>query len=272
MSAQLFIAGAGAVGLMVGSFLNMVIHRLHSGESMVLSRSHCTKCKHILTWYELIPILSFFAQRGRCRSCSKGISVQYPFVELAVAALFGLLAYRSAPLFFALEGGTIFLALQLGLSAFIISGLVVIFVYDLRHYLIPDVVLAPITAAAVALVAIEGAAQGALLARLGESLVAALGAGAFFLALFLISKGRWMGFGDVKFVVFMGLLLGASHTATALFIAFISGAIIGIVLIATRRKQLKSQVPFAPFLIIGTVAAWLWGEALVRWYFSEFGL
>jgi leader peptidase (prepilin peptidase) / N-methyltransferase len=271
MSVQLIVAEASVLGLLLGSFLNMVIYRLHAREPMVFARSHCPHCGHTLAWYELFPLLSFFAQRGRCRACSQGISVQYPLVELATGVLFGLLAYRSADVL--VRGDGVFLAIAcFALSVAVAAGLIVIFVYDLRHYLIPDVVLAPVALAAVVLVAIEGAQQGVLWQRLGGSLFAALGAGAFFLALFLMSKGRWMGFGDVKFAAFMGVLLGVSHTVAALFIAFTSGAIIGLALIVLRRKQLKSQVPFAPFLIAGTMAAWLWGDILITWYFSAFGL
>jgi len=115
-------------GLIVGSFLNAVIYRLDSGESIVKSRSHCPKCGHVLAWYELVPIFSFVIQGGKCRECKGGISWQYPIVELATAILFVLVLYYNLPLLYTLT---------------ISSLLMVIFVYDLKHYIIPDKIIYP---------------------------------------------------------------------------------------------------------------------------------
>ena len=128
---------SGIFGLIVGSFLNAALWRMRSGESIVFGRSHCVKCEHELAWYELIPVLSFIVQRGRCRACNKGISWQYPALEIATALLF-------VGAFFAFPSSAPSLILYIWILA---AAFLFIFVYDLRHYIIPDSALLIIIAA-----------------------------------------------------------------------------------------------------------------------------
>ena len=236
-------------GLIMGSFLNAVIYRLDSGESIVKSRSHCPKCGHVLAWYELVPIFSFVIQGGKCRECKGSISWQYPMVELATAILFILVLYYNLPLLYTLT---------------ISSLLMVIFVYDLKHYIIPDKIIYPAI-----LVSGIFVWQHATY-NIQYTIYAAIGASVFFAAMFFASRGKWMGFGDVKLAFFMGLFLGWPNILVGLFAAFMLGGIIGMGLIVCGKKTMKSQVPFGPFLVTGTFIAMFLGNKIMEWYFSLF--
>ena len=236
-------------GLIMGSFLNAVIYRLDSGESIVKSRSHCPKCGHVLAWYELVPIFSFVIQGGKCRECKGSISWQYPMVELATAILFILVLYYNLPLLYTLT---------------ISSLLMVIFVYDLKHYIIPDKIIYPAI-----LVSGIFVWQHATY-NIQYTIYAAIGASVFFAAMFFASRGKWMGFGDVKLAFFMGLFLGWPDILVGLFAAFMLGGIIGMGLIAYGKKTMKSQVPFGPFLVTGTFIAMFLGDKITEWYLSLF--
>lgn len=226
------------LGLVVGSFLNCVIYRLEKGKSFLKGRSFCPHCSHQLQWLDLIPILSFFILKGRCRYCQRKISWQYPLIEIATGLLF-LLIFN----------------FQFSTSIYIIACfLIIIFVYDLKHYLILDKVIYP----AVVIAAVFNFSNWS----------SALGTAGFFLAIVLLSKGKWMGVGDIKLAFLMGLMLGFPDILVALFLAFMTGAIIGIGLIFWGKKTLKSEVPFGPFLIGGTLIALFWGERLINWYLN----
>lgn len=242
-------------GLAIGSFLNVVIYRLEKGESALRGRSYCPKCNHPLAWQDLIPLLSFLLLRGKCRYCSKRISWQYPLVEFVTGALFLVIFWLGVPLTEVLYLWAVF------------SAFVVIFVYDAKHRLIPDQILySAILASSIWYLVFSELPKYQIL----NTLYSALGAAAFFLAIYLVSKGRWMGFGDVKLAFLLGLFLGWPSILVALFFAFCSGAISGVVLIALGKKGLKSEVPFAPFLILGTVIAFFFGSSLISWYFGLF--
>lgn len=238
-------------GLIVGSFLNCVIYRLEIGKSFLKGHSFCPYCKHELAWYDLIPVFSFLILKGKCRYCKKPISIQYPLVELTTALLFVLIFNPQNLL------NTSYLLLTT-------SFLIIIFVYDLKHYIIPDKVIFP----AIVLTLIYNLLDtNYLLLNTGLS---AVGASAFFLSIYLISKGKWMGFGDVKLSFLMGLHLGFPNILVALFLAFFTGAIIGLILIAQNKKTLKSMVPFGPFLVFGTFLAMFYGEQIINWYGNLF--
>ncbi|MFH1781436.1 MAG: prepilin peptidase [Patescibacteria group bacterium] len=243
-------------GLMIGSFLNVVICRLETKEKILISRSHCPQCGAILKWFELIPILSFLIQKARCRSCGQKISWQYPVVELSTGLLF-LLAFN-----FFLQ--PIILIYYL----IIICLLIIIFVYDLKHYLIPDKIIYP----AIVIAGIFNLQPSIFneFSIFKLSILSALGASGFFLLLVLATKGKGMGLGDVKLAFLMGLILGWPGILLALFGAFLSGAIIGLALIFSGKKKLKSEIPFGPFLVVATVLAIFCGSALINWYQNIF--
>jgi prepilin signal peptidase PulO-like enzyme (type II secretory pathway) len=250
--------------LAVGSFLNCIIYRLEKNESFLKGRSYCPHCKHILSWKDLIPVLSFLILKGKCRYCGKRISLQYPLVELSTAILFFLI-FNAA-------------AFNLRTIYYLIIGcfLIIIFVYDLKHYLIPDKIIYPAIAITFIYRFFEILNFGnwdlfgiwdlgfGILKPILYPLASAIFATAFFLMIFLLSKGKWLGFGDVKLGFFMGLFLGFPNILVALFFAYFIGAIIGIGLILAKKKTLKSEVPFGPFLVAGTFIALFLGEKIIN--------
>jgi len=241
-------------GLAVGSFLNCIIYRLEVGGSFLRGRSFCPHCKHILNWSDLIPVLSFLILKGKCRYCSQKISWQYPLVEISTGLLFiSLLNLTQVrPVYFYL----------LLMGCFFI----IIFVYDLKHYIIPDKIIYP----AIVIAFLYTLRDPVSLMKPG--LVAAFLASAFFLSIVILSHGKWMGWGDIKLVFLIGLILGFPNILVSLFLAFLIGAIIGLGLIISGKKTLKSEVPFGPFLVTGTFLALFWGEKLINYYLNFFNL
>jgi len=250
--ANIFVFG---LGLAIGSFLNCFVYRLEQKEK-ITGRSFCPGCKHKLSWHDLIPVLSFFVLRRKCRHCKERISWQYPLVELATGIIFLLI--------FSVQGTPAWLwnFINLTFLFYIAGSLVAIFVYDLKHFLIPDKILLP----AIGVTFFYRFLERDYLYGLLDYLFAILPGAGFFLLIFLISKGKWIGFGDVKLAVLMGLILGVQKTLLALFLAFFSGAIIGLILIIIKNRGLKSEIPFGPFLILGTLVALLWGSEMIEWY------
>jgi len=236
-------------GLAIGSFLNVVIYRLEQDKSFVFGRSYCPKCKKTLAWHDNIPLLSFIVLAGRCRFCKKGISWQYPLVELATAVVYLAAYWRYG--------------LTLGGLAIMIfcSFLLLIFVYDFKHYLIPDGITIPAMAVALILNIARGFALSDLL------LAAIVGAG-FFGLQYVISRGQWIGGGDIRLGALMGLMLGFGQLLAALFIAYLIGSVVGVSAVLLSRKRLKSQIPFGPFLVLGTLIVFIWGRELIDWYLS----
>ena len=275
-------------GLCIGSFLNCVICRLEQKKSLN-GRSFCPYCKHTLRWLDLIPVFSFLFLKGKCRYCKKKISVQYPLVEVATGLIFLIIFNFHCLLpvgFFSIFNE--FLIIQffnLFFLFYVSSALIIIFVYDLKHYLIPDKVLFPAIVIAFLYRILEflilnwglienwklKIENSALLLNYFYAII--IGSG-FFLAIFLFSRGAAMGFGDVKLAVLMGLVLGFPNILVGLFLAFFFGAIIGVILMVfpfgaaqgKYKKGLKSEIPFGPFLIAGTFIAIFWGSAIINWY------
>jgi len=244
-------------GLVFGSFLNCLVYRLEAKKSFLKGRSFCPRCQHLLSWRELLPVLSFILLRGKCRYCRKPISLQYPLVEMAAGLLFVLIVF-----YFSFD--FLFSFFYLIFSCF----LIVIFVYDLKHYIIPDRVIYPAIVLALLYQVIEGTGS---VAGIGQySVLSAVGVAAFFLAIVLVSRGRWMGAGDIKLAFLMGLLLGWPDILVALFLAFFIGAIVGLGLMVSGQKGLKSEIPFGPFLVTGTFLALFWGNELLNWYQAFF--
>ncbi len=251
----------GSLGLIVGSFLNVLI--LRWGERPLTGRSACPSCERVLAWYELVPVVSWVALLGRCRTCNARISAQYPLVEAGTGMVFALVGGAPLPLF------AILLALPIA------SLLIAIAVYDLRHTLIPDAwvyLLATLSLFSLLLPPFS-ILHSPYLILAGPEVALPL------FALWFFSKGAWMGFGDVKLALAMGLLLGISDGLTALFFAFVIGGIVGAALLffssplsrairerftPSARSQgaalaytMKSEVPFGPFLVVATLIVWI---------------
>ncbi len=251
-------------GLIVGSFLNVVILRLDEIETIVSTRSHCPKCKKNLAWYDLIPLISFLLLRGKCRYCSKKISWQYPLVELMTAGLFAVAYLKVFSMNVVLEWQVVIFLLYLLLFSFF----VLVVVYDLLHYLIPDWFVWPTIGLAFVLQVINLYVLKTVTPT--EVLLGVvIGAGVPFI-LSVPSKGKWMGYGDIFVGLMLGLLLGYPLVIVGLFAAFFIGAIVGVGLMLGNKKKFNSAVPFAPFLILGTMIAYFWGSEMINWYLSLF--
>lgn len=252
-------------GSAVGSFLNVVVLRAPRRKSIVKNRSHCPKCKHNLSALDLIPVWSFLFLRGRCRYCRKKISWQYPIVEAATGIIFAF--------------GFLVLGLSLEFLFFTIyaSFLIAIFVLDYTKYIIPDFLSVPAMAVGLTGSFIISASNwqsisvSAFFALLSNLSVAVLIGGGFFLLQFLISRGRWVGGGDIRLGAVMGLMLGFPNIIAALGIAYVIGAFWGIGLIVLKRKTIKGVLPFGTFLTISTIICLLWGDEIVRAYLGFIG-
>ena len=234
-------------GLIIGSFLNTVIYRYNTGRT-VGGRSHCLACGHTLTWRELIPILSFVIQGGKCAKCQSRFSMQYPLVEFITAILFLGVSLKLWPINFDFTSFPLPLVAELIAHWLVMSLLVVIAVYDIRHKIIPN----GMVYAFILVSAILAWWQDP------ERLLAGLYFFAFFATLWLVSRGKWLGFGDAKLALGIGFLLGATAGLSALTLAFWTGALVGLALIAFSKLRrasasltIKSELPFAPFLIFG---------------------
>lgn len=235
-----------------GSFLNVVACRLQAGTSFLGGRSVCARCGKRICWYDLFPVVSWVLLSGKCRFCKRRLSVQYLAVELATGALFVLgSSSLSSP-----AAAALYLA--------VVSFFTVLFVYDLRTYVIPDKIVIPgiviIALLNVASIGVDGVLLGA-----------AFG-GLWFLVQFLVSRGRWVGDGDIRLGVLMGALLGYPYVFLGLGIAYVGGSVIALGLIAAKRTTLKSRLPFATLLLPATYAAWMWGARIWEWYRAIIGL
>jgi leader peptidase (prepilin peptidase)/N-methyltransferase len=254
----LLVVSCGVLGLMVGSFLNVVIWRLPRDESVVRPPSHCPHCDTEIAPYDNIPVLSWILLRGRCRTCRASISARYPLVELASAGLWIAMALRFGE------------SWALPAYLVLVSALLALSLIDLDTFLLPNRIVYPL---AVLLVILFGAA--ALLDDAGgdyvRALLGGLAAYAFFLTVHLIAP-RGMGFGDVKLSFSLGVALGWLSWGTVflgLFLGFLLGAVIGVILIATGVRTRRDHVPFGPFLAAGTVLAILFGQPLLDLYLGS---
>lgn len=260
------------IGVICGSFLNCVIWRFYVNESAAHGRSYCPKCRHKLSWYDLIPLFSFFLLQGKCRYCKKPISWQYPLIEALTGVVFVVVAWVFYPGIFIGDFSFLGLAKLFAYWA-ILSSLIVVFVTDIKWYLIPDGAVISGSIAAIFLNVLYFQDNYEILNRFDVNIIidpflAAFFSMAFFLMIFLISKGKWMGFGDVKYSFLMGLILGLPDVLIAIFLANFFGAIIGIGLITAGKKTMSSEIPFGPFLVVGTLAALFFSSPLLNWYLS----
>lgn len=243
------------LGLSIGSFLNVLIYRLPNGLRLA-GRSICPHCKKKIAWHDNIPLLSFVLLRGKCRQCRSPIGWQYPAVELATGVLFVLvfllLGIKNQEL-------RIMDLVTLGYYLFIISALIAIFFADLRYGIIPDKIVYPlIVLSLVYLLLIH-------YSLFITHFLSAFGAFAFLLLLFLITRGRGMGFGDVKLAFLIGLFLGFPKIVIVLYVAFLTGAAVSLILVLWGKKKFSGgTIPFGPFLVFGAFVAFFAGKELLR--------
>jgi leader peptidase (prepilin peptidase)/N-methyltransferase len=243
---------AGAFGLLLGSFLNVVAYRLPRGESLAVPASRCPGCDTPIRPYDNVPVLSWLLLRGRCRSCGTSIAWRYPLVELATALLLALTVVVIGP----------HEDVWLGL-AFVLL-LVPVTVIDIDFRIIPNKLMIAGTVAAPAILALTARED------IPEHLIAAVAAGGFLLVA-LLAYPSGMGMGDVKLAFVMGLFLGRD-VGVAMLVALVAGSVVGIAIVARKGAQegRKTAIPFGPFLALGGVAGLLAGDPVVEWYLRTF--
>lgn len=247
-------------GLIIGSFLNSVVYRLHAVESL-LERSHCPHCKKKIRWFDNIPLLSFIILAAKCRDCGEKISWQYPVTEFLIGVVFVLIGNY----FFSSYDSSSWLLV--GYYMVVFSLLAIIFIYDLKYMEIPMVILwIGVAVTAVYFLAADwqsfSTALSLLDLRTVSGVLGGLVAFMFFFALAAYSKETWMGYGDAYIGMLIGFIVGWPNVIWTLMLSFAIGAIISVGLILLRKKTMKSQVPFAPFLIVGTFLVIILPEAL----------
>lgn len=254
-------------GTFVGSFLNVVAYRFNTGRTLG-GRSHCPHCAKTLGPHELIPVVSYCIQGGKCRNCKGSISPQYPIVELATGILFVLIFTKFQFFLFTFYQYFVLLAAFFGL---IFTILLVIFIYDMRHQIIPNSLVYPFIALSFFAPFVL---SNTMAVPYSWSLMTFISGPLVALPLFLlwaVSKGRWLGFGDVKLATGMGYLLGVSSGYAALMLSFWIGGILGVVLLLIgkhgpkgMRYTKETALPFAPFLIVGCAIAFFCALDLIR--------
>ena len=253
-------------GLIIGSFLGVIIDRSVHGDSFIYGRSKCPKCRKTIRWYDNIPLISFFLLRGRCRNCGKQISWSYPVIEGMTGALF-VWWYVIGAAVFKLSTQP-FTILQPAFWLLVGIGFLVVFFADFLYGIIPNGAVYGLTALGIAY---RLALTGMSIMRpidLLFSLLAAMAMTVFFLFLWWITKKRGLGLGDVKFVLPLGLIVGWPAILVAVFLADILGAVTGLLLIAGGKKKFGQTIPFGPFLVLGGVLALLFSDHIVQWYVS----
>lgn len=245
----------GLLGLCIGSFLNVLISRLPEGKTL-WGRSMCVHCSTQLTWWQLVPGVSFLLLRGKCYACKKSISWQYPLVELLTAGMFALIGW-----YHGMVDATNWLLITRDLFA--VSALITIGMIDALYYLILNRVLLVVGSV---LLVLDGFLVHWDVSRLLDYGLAALIGFLFFWVQYALSKGRWVGGGDMKLAAVLGLLLGFQGLLVALLLSYVGGAIISVFLMAFKKKGMKSEMPMGTFLALASVVALLFGEKIASWY------
>lgn len=261
LSQPLLIAAWAVLGLLVGSFLNVVIHRLPAGLSLVSPRSACPRCGEPVRAFDNVPVVSWLVLRGRCRDCGSPISARYPAVELACAALFALTAWRLA-----------WTPYTLAVTVLVAAGLA-LFMIDLDHRRLPFPLTGSAATAVVVLLVADGVARGWETAATAL-LSAALWAGVYGVV-WLVTAGRGMGLGDVALAPLLGLVLGWQGWAgslTGLLGGFVVGAFVGVGLLVAGVAGRRSRVPHGPFMLTGAAVGLFAGQPLAEAYLALFGL
>lgn len=239
------------IGLAFGSFSSVIIHRLRSGEKGILmGRSKCPKCHTTLGFLDLIPLLSWVLQKGKCRHCPHSVSIMYPLLELLMGGFFVLTTYLSVGL----------PDWQLGYYLFLTFIFILLSIYDILYQEVPDVISLPTILISGAMAHLSG------LFVLSEIWLGFWVPVLFFGIMFFGSQGRWIGGGDVRIGGIMGFVLGWPAILVGLFLGYFIGAILSIFGLISGKVNRKSLIPFGPFLFAGTYIALFFGEEIMNWY------
>lgn len=298
---MLTVAVSGfVIGVVLGSFVKATADRLIRGQA-IGGRSYCERCKHTLKWYDLFPVFSYLLLSGKCRYCKKKIPLSNLLAELLTGILLGFLFYltfpNGFPVFYS-PWQTVTLASDLLFKIFTIAVLLAVLWIDLQSGLIPDRITFPATLAGVFYLLISSALKswifyqnllsnpfGRLLLppspylfnnleriwiSVGWTIGAAILLTLVFALLIVVTSGRGMGWGDVKYVLFLGLALGYPIILGAIFLAFFSGAVVSLGLIIGGKRRFGQTIPFGPFLSLGALIALFWGAQIINWYMTSF--
>lgn len=274
------------LGLCFGSFANALVWRLHEQEKLAgkkkadkkyvdrLSirhgRSMCPHCHHELAVKDLVPVLSWLWLKGKCRYCGRPISPQYPLVELATAGLF-VASYLWWPTALQPTATSLWPNVLFGLWIIMLVGFIALIVYDLRWYLLPNRIIYPLTGLALTWAVISLLTTDRTVVGLSKAVLAVAIGGGLFYVLFQVSKGKWIGGGDVRLGWLLGLVvLTPARAILMIFLASLLGTAVSLPLLAIKRLQKNSVVPFGPFLILATFIVQLFGISLLTWYKRTF--
>lgn len=271
----------GLLGLCAGSFVNALVWRIYAQQnkakrpkkatakdlSIATGRSMCPDCGHTLAWYDLIPVISWVMLKGKCRYCHKAISWQYPLVELATAGLFiwSYLVWE--------QPWTGYQIASLLFWFMTLTGLVALFIYDMKWMLLPNKIVFPLYIPAVAFAVVKILGDPKPTRAAIATAIAAVFLGGLFWALFQLSKGQWIGGGDVKLGFLLGLLAGKLlQSMLLLFVASTLGTLVALPLMITHKAKATTRLAFGPFLIAGAVFVVLYGSQVIAWYNRLFGI
>ncbi len=263
MAIYLFI-----IGISFGSFALVLADRMHAGKDWVKGRSHCDKCKKTLGIKDLVPILSWLSSGGKCRHCGVTLSKAYPLAELGLGLAFAL-SFVSWP--YELSGTRLIALFVLWLLALVLMS--ALFIFDVRWFLLPNKLVYPLIIVGFAWAVLQISIQGFTSEVLVGYLISVAIGGGIFLLLFLVSSGKWIGDGDIRLGVAIGLFTGNwVHSWLTIFIASVIGVIISLpTLIKTKNKKkvMKLKMPFGPMLILALLIVVLFGTRIIDWYSSS---
>jgi len=247
----LYVVWVALGGLIMGSFLNVCIHRLPRGASVVWPASRCTTCGRLLSWYDNVPVLSYALLGGRCRSCRAPISIMYPSVEISTAAVFVTGYYWYGP--------TLLLPIRLLFAC----GMIVLFVIDLQHRILPNRITIPgiVVGFALSLVAEPGWVSSLLGIAVGGGLLLAVSE-----VYYRLRHEEGLGMGDVKMLAMIGAFLGWKLVLLTLILASFLGSLVGVAILVFRKESLKYALPFGTFLATAALVAAVAGDTLIAWY------
>ncbi len=264
-----------ALGICFGSFLNVLVDRGQKGRRLS-GFSQCDFCGYQLKWFDNLPIVSFFILKGKCRKCRKKLSWQYPAIEAALGFLFLLAAFQAGmPDFLSGLSQGFFdyrFLVDIIFYFFIVFIFLAIFLWDLKYMIIPNnlVVLAAVAAVLYAICQFFISDCSILNIRCAiiSNLIGGVITFLFFYLMFYFSKGKWIGGGDVKLGFLIGFLVGWEKVYLMLMVSYLLGGAVAVFLLLRGKKKMKSQIPFGPFLLIGCLITFFWGQEILNWYYG----
>ena len=262
-------------GASFGSFFNVIIYRLPREESIVMPGSHCMKCNEPIQWFDNIPLLSYIILGGKCRHCKEPYSIRYFFVELLTGVLFALVVNKY---FYLIPDGMYFTMLAMVILHFyFVGGFVVLTFIDIDHKIIPNEITfsgVPIGLLASFAFPLLMMGQESHLMGLLYSFIGAVVGGGFLYVVGAVGKKimqkEVMGFGDVKLLALIGAFIGWKLTLLTIILSSFAGTLIGVMLIATRKAEWQSQIPFGPYIVLGALISYFVGNNILEWYLGFF--